>query len=89
LQHQQVAPLQEDDEDSDATADVAHAPGIAEENQEGAALVQPDSNEAAGDAQLQVAEPEVEKGIVPREESPQPDGAVSSKDEEFPKAESE
>jgi len=81
--------LQEDDEDSDATADVAPTPGIVEENQEGVVLVQPDPNRPTGDAQQQVAEPEVEGGIVPHEENPQPDGVISSKDADVPKAKSE
>jgi len=76
------APLQEDDEDSDATTDVAPVPEIAEEKEEGAVLAQPDSNEAAD-------EPEVEGGVVPQAKSPQPDGALLSKGADFPKAESE
>ena len=80
---------QEDDEDSDATANVLPIPGIDEKEQEGAVLVQPNSNEATVDAQQQITEPEVEGGIVPRVESPRPDGVVSSMGADFPKAESE
>jgi len=44
---------------------VVPIPEIAEEKQEEAVLVQPDSNKATDDAQQQVTEPEVEGGIVP------------------------
>jgi len=85
------AALQEDDEEevSDATTDVLPTREIPELIQEGAVLTQPDSNEAPDNIQAEVAEPEVEGGATPREEDPQPDGAVSSKDADFIKAESE
>jgi len=83
------AALQEDDEESDATTDVLPIPEINEEVQEGAVLVPPDSNEATVNAQQQITEPEVEGGIVPQVESPQPDGVVSSMGTDFPKAKSE
>jgi len=61
---------------------------IGEANQEGA-VTHVDSNEATGNVQEQVSQPEVEGCIVPQEEDPQPDGVVSSKDADFHKAESE
>jgi len=51
--------------------------------------MQPDSNNVPDNIQVEVAEPEVVGGTAPREEDPQPDGVVSSKDADFIKAESE
>jgi len=85
------AVLQEDDEEevSDATTDVLPIGEIPESIQEGAVLIQPDSNDASDNIQVEVAEPEVEGGATPQEEDPQPDGVVSSKDADFIKAKSE
>ena len=85
------AALQDDDEEevSDATTDVLPIEEIPESIQEGAVLIQPDSNETPDNIQVEVAEPVVEGGTTPREEDPQPDGIVSSKDVDFIKAESE
>jgi len=85
------AALQDDGEEevSDATTDILPIDEIPESIQEGAALVQPDSNETPDNIQVEVAEPVVEGGITPREEDPQPDGVVSSKDADFIKAKSE
>jgi len=83
--------LQEDDKEevSDATTDVLPIGEIPDSIQESAVLMQPDSNEVPDNIQVEVAEPEVEGGATPREEDPQPDGVVSSKDADFVKAESE
>jgi len=83
--------LQEDDEEevSDATTDVLPIGEIPESIQEGAVLIQPDSNEVPDNIQVEVAEPEVEGGTTPREEDLQLDGVVSSKDADFIKAKSE
>ena len=81
--------LQNNNDDSDTTTDVAPTDGIGEENQQGSVVAQPDSNDATSDVQEKVAEPEVEGGIVPQEKDPQPDGVVSSKETDFHKAESE
>jgi len=78
-----------EEEVSDATTDILPIDEIPESVQEGAVLVQPDSNETPDNIQVEVAEPEVEGGITPREEDPQPDGVASSKDVDFVKAESE
>jgi len=77
------AVLQDDKEEevSDATTDVLPIDEIPESVQEGAALVQPDTNETPVNTQVVVTEPVVE--------DPQPDGVVSSKDADFAKAESE
>jgi len=85
------AVLQEDDKEevSDATTDVLPIGEILESIQEGAVLIQPDSNDVLDNIQVEVAEPEVEGGATPREEDPQPDGIVSSKEVDFIKAESE
>jgi len=85
------AVLQEDDEGevSHATTDVLPIGEIPESIQEGAVLTQPDSNDVPDNIQVEVAEPPVEGGTTPREEDPQPDGVVSSKDADFIKAESE
>jgi len=85
------AALQEDDEEeiSEATTDVLPIGEIPESIQEGTVLMQPDSNEAPDNIQVEVAEPEVEGGATPQEEDPQPDGVASSKDADFVKAESE
>jgi len=85
------AVLQEDNEEkvSDATTDVLPIGEIPESIQEGAVLIQPDSNNVPDNIQVEVAEPEVEGGTTPREEDPQPDGIVSSKEADFIKAESE
>jgi len=85
------AVLQEDDEEefSDATTDVLPIGEIPESIQEGAILIQPDSNKVPVNIQVEVAKPEVEGGTTPREEDPQPDGVVSSKDADFIKAKSE
>jgi len=80
---------EEEEEDSDATTDIVPIDGIAEASQEGAVLIQADSNEVPDNIQVQVAKPEVEGGIVPQENDLQPDGVVSSKEADFPKAESE
>jgi len=85
------AVLQDNGEEEvrDATTNVLPIEEIPELIQEGAALVQPDSNETPDNIQMELAEPAVEGGVVPREEDPQPDGVVSSKDADFIKAESE
>jgi len=85
------AVLQEDDKEevSDATTEVSPIGEIPESIQEGAVLMQPDSNKVPDNIQVEVAEPEVEGGATPREEDPQPDGVASSKDTDFIKAESE
>jgi len=79
----------EEEEVSDATTDILPIKEIPESIQEGAVLIQADSNETLDNIQVEVAEPVVEGGNTPREEHPQPDGAVSSKDADFIKAESE
>ena len=85
------AVLQEDDEEevSDATTDILPIGEIPESIQEGAVLIQPVSNDVPDNIQVEVAEPQVEGGATPREEDPQPDGVVSSKEADFVKAESE
>jgi len=85
------AALQEEDkeEDSDATTTTSPIGEIPETIQEGAVLVQANSNEVPDNIQVEVAEPEVEGGIMPQEEDPQPHGIVSSKDADFIKAKSE
>jgi len=85
------AVLQDNDEEevSNATTDVLPIEEIPELIQEGAVLIQPDSNETPDNSQVEVAEPVVERGTTPREEDPQPDGIVSSKDADFIKAKSE
>jgi len=85
------AVLQDDEEEevSDATTDILPIDEIPESVQEGAVLAQPDSNETPDNIQVEVAKPVVEGGPTPREEDPQPDGVVSSKDVDFIKAESE
>jgi len=85
------AVLQDDEEEevSDATTDILPIDKIPESVQEGAVLVQPDSNERPDNMQAEVAKPAVEGGPTPREEDPQPDGVVSSKDVDFIKAKSE
>jgi len=77
------AVLQDDEEEevSDATTDILPIDEIPESVQEGAALVQPDTNETLVNTQVVVAEPAVE--------DPQPDDVASSKDADFIKAESE
>jgi len=79
----------EEEEVSDATTDILPIEGIPELIQEGAVLIQPDSNKTPDNIQVEVAEPVVEGGNTPQEEDPQPDGVVSSKDADFIKAESE
>jgi len=83
--------LQDDEEEevSDATTDILPIGEIPGSVQEGAVLVQPDSNETPDNIQVEVAKPVVEGGTTPREEDPQPDGVVSSKNADFIKAESE
>jgi len=71
-----------EEEVSAATTDILPIEEIPESIQEGAALVEPDSNKTPDNIQVEVAEPVVE-------ESPQPDGVVSSKDADFIKAKSE
>jgi len=71
----------EEEEVSDATTDILPIDEIPESIQEGAALVQPDTNETPVNTQVAVAEPAVE--------DPKPDGVVASKDSDFIKAESE
>ena len=71
----------EEEEVSDATTDILPIDKIPESIQEGAALVQPDTNETPVNTQVVVTEPVVE--------DPRPDGVVSSKDSDFVKAESE
>jgi len=85
------AVLQESEEEevSDATTDILPIEEIPETNQEGAVLIEPDSNETPVNTQEGVAEPVVEGGNTPQEEDPKPDGVVSSKDSDFIKAESE
>jgi len=85
------AVLQDNDEEevSNATTDVLPIEEIPELIQEGAVLIQPDSNETPDNSQVEVAEPVVERGTTPQEEDPQPDGIVSSKDADFIKAKSE
>jgi len=85
------AVLQDDEEEevSDATTDVLPIGEIPESVQEGVVLIQPDSNNVPDNIQVEVAKPEVEGGTTPREEDPQPDGVVSSKDADFIKVESE
>jgi len=85
------AVLQENDEEevSNTTTDVLPIGEIPESIQDGAVLIQPDSNEVPDNIQVEVAEPEDEGGATPQVEDPQPDGAVSSKDADFIKAESE
>jgi len=79
----------EEEEVSDATTDILPIDEIPESVQEGAALVQPDTNKTPVNTQVVIAEPVVEGGSTPREEDPQPDGVISSKDADFIKAESE
>jgi len=84
------AVLQESEEEvSDATTDILPIEEIPETIQEGAVLIQPDSNETPVNIRQEVAEPVVEGGNTPQEEDPKPDGVVSSKDSDFIKAESE
>jgi len=85
------AMLQDDKEEevSDATTDILPVDEIPESVQEGAVLVQPDTNETPVNTQVVVAEPVVKGGSTPQEEDPKPDGVVSSKDADFVKAESE
>jgi len=79
----------EEEEVSDATTDILPIEEIPESIQEGAVLIQPDSNETPDNIQVEVAEPVVEGGNTPQEEDLQPDGVVSSEDADFIKAESE
>ena len=85
------AALQENEEEevSDATTDILPIEEIPETIQEGAVLIQPDSNETPVNIPQEVTEPVVEGGNTPQEEDPKPDGVVSSKDSDFIKAESE
>jgi len=85
------AVLQDDEEEevSNATTDILPIDEIPESTQEGAVLVQPDTNKTMVNSQVVVAEPAVEGGPTPQVEDPQPDGIVSSKDADFIKAESE
>jgi len=85
------AVLQESNEEdvSDATTDILPIGEIPETIQEGAALIEPDSNETPANIQVEVAKPVVEGGNAPQEQDPKPDGVVSSKDSDFIKAESE
>jgi len=66
------AALQEKDkeEDSDATTAVLPIREIPETIQEGAVLIQANSNEVPDNIQAEVAEPEVEGGNTPQEEDP-------------------
>jgi hypothetical protein len=76
------AALEDDEEDlSDATTDILPIDEIPESIQEGATLVQPDTNETPVNTPVVVTEPVVE--------DPKPDGVVSSKDSDFVKAKSE
>jgi len=84
-----VHQVDDEEEVSDAKTDVLPIGEIPEAIQEGAVLMQPDSNEVPDNTQVEVAEPEVEGDTAPQEEDPQPDGVVSSKDEDFIKAKSE
>jgi len=61
------AVLQDDGEEevSDATTDILPIEEIPESIQEGAALVQPDSNKTPDNIQVEVAEPVVEGGATP------------------------
>jgi len=77
-----------DESESDAATDVAPAGKIAGGSQQGVVATHADSNEATGDVQGQVSEPEVEGGVVPQEEDLQPDEVVSLKEVDFHKAES-
>ena len=83
------AVLQDDEEEevSDATTDILPIEEIPESIQEGAVLIQPDSNETPDNIQVEVAEPVVEGGNTPQEEDPQPVGIVSFKDADFLKVE--
>jgi len=85
------AVLQESEEEevSDATTNILPIEEIPETIQEGAFLIQPDSNETPVNIQQEVTEPVVEGGNTPQEEDPKPDGVVSSKDSDFIKAASE
>jgi len=85
------AVIQEEDEevDSDATTTVLPIGEIPETIQEGSVLVQADSNELPHNIQVEVAKPEVEGGIIPQDNDPQPDGVVSSQEADFIKAELE
>jgi len=85
------AALQEDDkeEESNATTTVLPIGEIPETIQEGAVLVQADSNEVPDNIQVEVAEPEVEGGVIRQDNDPQPDGVASSQEADFIKAESE
>jgi len=85
------AVLQDNDEEeaSEATTDVLPIGEIPETVQEGAALVEADSNETLETTQDEVAKPVVEGGNAPQDNDPQPDGVVSSSDADFIKAESE
>jgi len=60
---------------------------IADASQQGAVIVHANSNKATGNVQEQGAEPDVEGGVVPQEEDPQPHGVVSSSEADFHKAE--
>jgi len=62
---------------------------IPETIQEGAVLIQADTNEVPDNIQVEVAKPEGEGGNVPRDNDPQPDGVVSSLEGDFIKAKSE
>jgi len=79
----------QEEEVSDATTDISPIGEIPESIQEGAVLIQPDSNETPDNIQVEVAEPVVEGSGTLQGEDPQPDGVVSSKDADFIKAESE
>jgi len=83
--------LQDDEEEevSDATTGILPVGETPESIQEGAVLMQSDSHYVPDNIQAEVAKPEVEGGTTPREEDPQPDGVVSSKDVDFIKAKSE
>jgi len=62
---------------------------IPETIQEGAVLIQADSNKTASDIDEEVVGPAVEGGNVPQENDPQPDGIVPPEEADFIKAESE
>jgi len=80
---------EDNEEDSNATTTVLPIGEIPETIQEGAVLIQADSNKVPDNIQVEVAKPEDEGGNVPQDNDPQPDGVVSSKDSDFIKAESE
>jgi len=79
----------EEEEVSEATTDVLPIGEIPETIQEGAVLVQPDSNKTPDNMQVEVSKPVVEGGNTPQVKDLQPDGIASSKDADFIKAESE